>query len=436
MLELIATKIVPPRRRPDLLDRPRLLHTLLDNAHQRLVLVSAPAGYGKTSLLVDFACRLDHIVCWYTVTESDRNLWTFARYIVGAIQQELPDFGKRSLQHIEAEGDNHDPLVAALVNELHALDQHLSLIIDDLHLIEDVPGIKEFLESLIPLLPENCHLVISSRAVPNFDLEMATRLVAHREVIGVGHEDLRFTPEEVQAFLHHAYGHAVSLDEARELVEASEGWITAIVLTSQADDPLAAITRARKAGRQVYDYLASEVLDRLSPHTRDFLMESAVLSEMEPMAINALLGITEAGAILEALQKPGELGAEEWKAIMRHPEIGEEIVAPVTKLVSVASIIRAHQEKYDGTGYPDGLRGAEIPLGARILAVADAYGAIIDERVYKPARSHEEAVAELRRCAGTQFDPQVVEAFLQVLERDTVLPRQPQTPSVSQLRQH
>jgi HD-GYP domain-containing protein (c-di-GMP phosphodiesterase class II) len=90
-------------------------------------------------------------------------------------------------------------------------------------------------------------------------------------------------------------------------------------------------------------------------------------------------------------------------------------VAPVKSLAEVGPIIRAHQEHWDGRGYPDGLRGDAIPLGARILAVVDAYGAIIDERPYKKARSHAEAVAELKRCAGTQFDPQVVEAFLQVL---------------------
>ena len=117
------------------------------------------------------------------------------------------------------------------------------------------------------------------------------------------------------------------------------------------------------------------------------------------------------------LRKPGPLDEAEWGVIKRHPEIGAEIVAPVKRLANVAPIIRGHQEHWDGTGYPDGLKGEAIPLGARILSVVDAYGAIIDERPYKRARSHEEAVAELRRCAGTQFDPRVVDAFLRVLER-------------------
>ena len=102
-----------------------------------------------------------------------------------------------------------------------------------------------------------------------------------------------------------------------------------------------------------------------------------------------------------------------------HPVIGERILMPAGRLQGVAKIVRHHQERWDGTGYPEHLAGTAIPLGARILAIVDAYGAIIDDRPYKPAHTHEEAIAELRRCAGTQFDPEIVEAFCRVLERET-----------------
>lgn len=116
------------------------------------------------------------------------------------------------------------------------------------------------------------------------------------------------------------------------------------------------------------------------------------------------------------LRKPGPLNEEEWAIMKTHPEIGAEIVAPIRKLHPVVEIILAHQERYDGTGYPRGLKGEEIPLGARILAVVDAYSAMTENRVYRKARSPEEAIAELKRCAGTHFDPQVVQAFLRVWE--------------------
>ena len=117
------------------------------------------------------------------------------------------------------------------------------------------------------------------------------------------------------------------------------------------------------------------------------------------------------------LHKPARLTEEEWAVIRQHPITGEEILRPVERMRGVARILRHHHERWDGKGYPDGLLADRIPLGARILAVVDAYSAITDERPYKPARSREEAVAELRRSAGTQFDTRVVEAFCKMLEQ-------------------
>ncbi len=142
-------------------------------------------------------------------------------------------------------------------------------------------------------------------------------------------------------------------------------------------------------------------------------------SDVEAVRLGALLhDIGKIGVPDHILRKPGRLTDEEWTIVKKHPEVGAEIVAPVKKLAPVVAIIHSHQERWDGTGYPEGLRGEEIPIGARILAVVDAYSAITDERPYKPARTHEEAVEELRRCAGTQFDPRVVEVFIRVLERE------------------
>ncbi|MFQ5592621.1 MAG: tetratricopeptide repeat protein [Anaerolineae bacterium] len=303
MTELVATKVVPPRRRPDLLDRPRLLDALLSNASRRLIVVSAPAGYGKTSLLVDFAHQLHELVCWYTVTESDGDLWAFARYVVGAIRQQIPDFGTRSMRQIDQEPGDQHAVVATLVNEIHALVQPVWLIVDDFHLIEGSQPIRQFLESLIPLLPDNCHLVIATRTVPDLGAELIARLAASREVFGLGHDALRFTPEEAWMFLRDVYHHDITLEEAQELTEASEGWITAIILSGQAGDPLDGIIRARGAGGPLYEYLAAEVLARLPSTMRSFLIESSVLTEMEPEVVDALLDIDNAAAILESLEQ-------------------------------------------------------------------------------------------------------------------------------------
>lgn len=119
----------------------------------------------------------------------------------------------------------------------------------------------------------------------------------------------------------------------------------------------------------------------------------------------------------QILNKNGPLTKEEWVIMKEHPVIGAQIVEPVKYLAPVSPIIRAHHEKYDGTGYPYGLVGEDIPLGARILSVVDAYVAIRDKRVYSEAHSHEEAIAELRRASGTQFDPNIVDIFCKTITK-------------------
>ncbi len=117
------------------------------------------------------------------------------------------------------------------------------------------------------------------------------------------------------------------------------------------------------------------------------------------------------------LTKPGPLTDEEWKVMRRHPEFGADFVRRIPFLAGAAEVIQSHHEKYDGSGYPLGLKGDEIPLAARIFSVVDAYDAIVSERCYKPKFSSASAMAEIRRCAGRHFDPHVVDAFERILPR-------------------
>jgi len=118
------------------------------------------------------------------------------------------------------------------------------------------------------------------------------------------------------------------------------------------------------------------------------------------------------------LDKPGPLDPVEWSFMRRHPLIGERILLAAPALRPVARLVRSSHERWDGGGYPDGLSGDEIPLGARVVAVCDAFDAMTTERPYRDPVSDTDAVGELRHCAGTQFDPMVVEAFCRVIARE------------------
>lgn len=141
--------------------------------------------------------------------------------------------------------------------------------------------------------------------------------------------------------------------------------------------------------------------------------------EVGRVSVGALLhDVGKIGIPDAVLAKEGALSQEEWECIHEHPALGKEILAQAPELTDITPLVLHHQERYDGTGYPDRLRGDDIPLGARIIAAADAYHAIISDRPYRTRRSHDDAVRELRRCSGEQFDPHVVNHLLTVLETD------------------
>ncbi|MFZ5592223.1 MAG: HD-GYP domain-containing protein, partial [Bacillota bacterium] len=138
--------------------------------------------------------------------------------------------------------------------------------------------------------------------------------------------------------------------------------------------------------------------------------------ELDELALFAVLhDIGKVGIKESILQKQGPLTREEWEEMKKHPEVGYRITQNATELASVAEYILYHHERWDGQGYPRGLRGEEIPLLCRILAVADAYDAMTSNRPYRRAMSRAEAVAEIARNRGTQFDPRVVDVFLRYL---------------------
>jgi len=121
----------------------------------------------------------------------------------------------------------------------------------------------------------------------------------------------------------------------------------------------------------------------------------------------------------EVLDKPGALTRDEWQLIREHTIVGERIISAAPALGEVAKLVRSTHERFDGTGYPDGLVGEKIPLEARIVSAADAFCAMTQHRPYRAAKSIEGALDELRRCAGSQFDPGVAEALIAVIKEST-----------------
>jgi len=172
--------------------------------------------------------------------------------------------------------------------------------------------------------------------------------------------------------------------------------------------------------RDGYTHTHSNLVSELAAAVAERLGLTA--DEIGRVSVGALLhDVGKIGVPDSILTKEGVLSSEEWDCIREHPILGKEILAQAPELTDITPLVLHHQERYDGTGYPGRLSGDSIPLGARIIAAADAYHAIISDRPYRSRRSHRDAVSELNRCSGAQFDPQVVDHLLRVLETDEQL---------------
>ncbi|MEA2196362.1 MAG: hypothetical protein QOJ25_413 [Solirubrobacteraceae bacterium] len=186
----------------------------------------------------------------------------------------------------------------------------------------------------------------------------------------------------------------------------------------------AALDPAKAPQREVVELLALTLLEKdryTGEHSEAVIDMSASVArtlgcgavDVERVRSAALLhDIGKIGIPDEILHKPGPLSDEEWVVMREHPVIGERILRKFPGLGPVARMVRHEHERWDGAGYPDGLRGSEIPFGSRVIIVADAYHAITSDRPYRAARPHDVAVDELTRCAGTQFDPDVTAALI------------------------
>ena len=293
----MRTKTILPRRQKDLLSRQRLLSMLDDLLEYRLTLIAAPAGYGKTSLLVDLASKVEYPVCWLAIDPLDNDPIRFINYFVAAISQQFPDFGGPSRSLINNLGGNdldHEQVLRTIINDLYDhVQEHFALVLDDFHLIDNSPEINYFINHFIQEMDENCHLVVATRSLISLpDLPL---MVGRSQVTGLSFEELAFLPEEIKDLYQTKFQQAISDQETERIVDETEGWITGLLLTAETSQlGLTGQGRAAKAaGIDLYDYLARQVLDQQTPEMQDFLLSTSLLEEFNEELCQQALGDAE-----------------------------------------------------------------------------------------------------------------------------------------------
>jgi LuxR family maltose regulon positive regulatory protein len=311
---LLKTKLYIPPVRPELVSRPRLIERLNVGMMHKLTLVSAPAGFGKTTLLSEWVAgneqtELKVRLAWLSLDEGDNDLTRFLTYFVAALQTIDHDVGQGLLAALRSPGTvNVEAVLTSLVNDIARLSDNIAVVLDDYHVIES-EAVDKALTFLLDHLPpplEGMHLVIASRIEPTLPL---SRLRARGQLTELRSADLRFTTEEAAAFLNKVVRLPVSPDDVRALESRTEGWITGLQLAamamqgfSQRDQISDFVHGFSGSHRYVIDYLVDEVLDQQTPSVQEFLFRTSILDRMTAPLCSAVTGREDSQAILEGLE--------------------------------------------------------------------------------------------------------------------------------------
>ncbi|MCE7983335.1 MAG: LuxR family transcriptional regulator [Caldilinea sp. CFX5] len=298
---ILATKLYLPAPRPKVVARPHLITRLNAGLHRKMTLVSAAAGFGKTTLVSEWVNQKPASVAWLSLDEADNDPTRFLTYLVAALQTVAPKVGAGVLALLQApQPPAPATLLTALLNEITTIPDKFILVLDDYHLIED-KAIDQALTFLIEHLPAPMHLVIATRADP--DLPLA-RLRARDQLTEVRAADLRFTPAEAADFLNQVMGLALTPAAIAALEKRTEGWVAGLQLAAlslqgqQVADPqhvnnfIHAFTGSH---RFVLDYLLEEVLHQQPEPIQTFLLHTAILDRLCGPLCDAVLGKDEGG---------------------------------------------------------------------------------------------------------------------------------------------
>ena len=307
---LLETKFYVPRSRHGLVPRPRLSERLDRGTASKLMLVSAPAGFGKTTLLTEWltagpAARDDErLAAWLSLDRADNDPASFWTYLIAALRAAAPGVGESALALLQAPRPPPiETVLTVLLNDLGGLTADIVLVLDDYHVV-DARQVQDGMAFLLDHLPAGLHVVIASRTDPALPL---ARLRARGELAEIRAAELRFTPDEAAAYLNEMMGLRLTARDVAALEGRTEGWIAALQLAALSmqgrDDVAGFIASFAGDDRYVVDYLAEEVLQRQSDRVQAFLLQTSILGRLSGPLCDAVTGQDGGKAMLETLDR-------------------------------------------------------------------------------------------------------------------------------------
>jgi len=305
LTSILATKLYLPPMRPSSVARPQLVARLDTVTQRRLTLITAPAGFGKTTALSEWIAQSAHPVAWVSLDDDDNDAHHFWTYVVVALQRLRSGFCEATLNLLQA--PQSPPITSILptfINELAEFSGHFALVLDDYHVIT-TQVIHASVAFLLEHLPPTAHLIITSRIDP-IDLPIA-KLRARNHLAELRADDLRFTPNEAAAFLNEAMGLTLSTAEIMALESRTEGWIAGLQLAALSlqgrADASKFVQTFSGSNRHVLSYLVDEVLNRRPEGTLDFLLQTSILDQLSASLCNAITDRSDSQQLLEKLEQ-------------------------------------------------------------------------------------------------------------------------------------
>jgi LuxR family maltose regulon positive regulatory protein len=296
-----------PRAHPNLVPRSRLGELLNEGMERKLTVISAPAGFGKSTLLSEW--RMIHLgneypLAWVSLEEADNDPSRFLSYLIGALQAIEADTGESALASLRSpQPPPIESALTALINEIAAIPKNFALVFDDYHVISN-KAVHDITSFLVDHLPPQMHLVIASRTDPSLPL---ARLRARGQMTEIRADNLRFTPEEAARFLQDVMGLDLSAREIESLEKRTEGWIAGLQLAALSmrglEDVSAFIEAFAGSNRYVLDYLVEEVLARQPEPVTSFLLKTSMLDRLNGELCDALTGEDSGQQMLETLER-------------------------------------------------------------------------------------------------------------------------------------
>jgi LuxR family maltose regulon positive regulatory protein len=301
---ILTTKLYIPPPRPRAVLRPHLVERLNEGLLHKLTLISAPAGFGKTTLVSEWVAGLQRPVAWLSLDQEDSDPIRFLAYIVAALQTVAPQIGREMTALLQSpQPPPPEAILTVLLNEITLLPNSFVLILDDYHLIGTKP-VDLALTFLLEHLPPQMHLVITTREDPQLPL---ARLRARGQLTELRAADLRFTTSEAAEFLNQAMGLSLSVADITAMENRTEGWIAGLQLAAlsiQGHQDASGFIRALAGDhRYIVDYLVEEVLQRQPDSIRSFLLQTAILDQLNGPLCDAITGQAGSQARLEALER-------------------------------------------------------------------------------------------------------------------------------------